>query len=182
MMLVLTAQAQSTFTQYVKLQNAGDGKVTISQDTLIDNVVNNKRTDKPTTANKQDLRKKDTEKNPPSGRDEDMPHREYPGLQDPNSPHLQVGRQRYKAQGYRIQIFTGSNSHKDKAQAYAVGTKCQKEFPMLSAYPRFVSPRWICRVGDFKTHEEAEEYVEKIRAARISTEVRIVKSEVLLAK
>ena len=44
-----------------------------------------------------------------------------------------------------------------------------------------ISPRWICRVGDFKTHEEAEQYAAKIRAAHLSNEVRIVRCEVLLA-
>lgn len=93
-----------------------------------------------------------------------------------------IARQRYRAQGYRIQIFTGSNSHEDKMRAYAIGRKCQQRFPMLSIYPRFVNPRWICRVGDFRTHAEAQAFVNKIKAARITHEIRIVKSEVLLAR
>ena len=67
-------------------------------------------------------------------------------------------------------------------KAYAIGETCQKKFPMLSVYPRFINPRWVCRVGDFRTHEDAQEYAKKIRASGISREVRIVRCEVLLAR
>lgn len=166
--MVATAQAQTTFTQHVKSQKAGEGKVVIIQDSLIDAIVNNiRRAEKKTTTTGRD--KKDT-----VGAD----HKLTEGA-DETASHTRV---RYKASGYRIQIFTGSNSHNDKQQAHDIGEKCQKLFPTLSAYPRFISPRWICRVGDFATIEEAQEYLQKIREARISKESRIVKCEVLLLK
>lgn len=164
----------------------------VVQDSLIDYAVNNKTlpTAKSTTKHKVSPsaekdknhktthKEKETEKNSettaPATSTEHTVH---------ESEHTATHsvRQRYKAQGYRIQIFTGSNSHADKQKAYDVGRQCQKAFPMLSVYPRFVSPRWICRVGDFRNHEDAQTYARKIRAARIGTEVRIVRCEVLLA-
>jgi len=43
----------------------------------------------------------------------------------------------------------------------------------------FISPHWVCRVGDFKTREEAARYVTRLRKARVSYEVRVVSSPIL---
>ena len=63
-----------------------------------------------------------------------------------------------------------------------MGEKCRKQFPELSVYTHFVSPRWVCTVGDFKTMEDAQKYIAPIRSAHISYEVRVVKSEVFLVE
>jgi hypothetical protein len=200
-----TAQAQGTFTQHVKKYTAGEGRVRILQDSLIERAVNNLPAPKP--AKKQETGKgSDTKKNggeathpaaahPATGgeKSHETPHNTTPakpssttseaeGRTTPEPRPVAVQHQRYKAMGYRIQIYTGSNSHQDNSQAYAIGQKCQQRFPELSAYPKFISPRWVCRVGDFKTQAEAAAYVRKIKAARISTEVNIIRCEVLLAR
>jgi hypothetical protein len=36
-------------------------------------------------------------------------------------------------------------------------------FPEQSVYTRFVSPRWICHVGDFQTREEALDLLMQMR-------------------
>lgn len=167
------------YTKHLQAQSAGDGRVIINQDPAIDRVVNYGY---PTASKKADKNAQKSAK-PDSVRHSGGSH----GLENEASEedaHSTVpghGRARYKAQGYRIQIYTGSNSHTAKVRAQEIGAKCQKAFPMLSVYPRFISPRWTCRVGDFKTHEDAMEYANKIRAAHISTEVHIVRCEVLLA-
>lgn len=89
-------------------------------------------------------------------------------------------RARHKAQGYRICIFTGGNSRADKNKAIQMGNKCKAKFGELSVYPSFIAPRWVTYVGDFRTHQEAQKYVALIRRARISYEVRVVRSEVNL--
>lgn len=187
--LPVAASAQTTFTAHVRKQGAGDGKVVIVQDAQIDKVVNNGGQAKPATKPATPPNSKSTapehknaahEKATAEAAQHRHPIEHADTTDEPAATH--IVRQRYRAQGYRIQIYTGSNSHQDKMQAYAIGAKCQKRFPMLSVYPRFVNPRWICRVGDFRTYADAQEYVNKIKAARISREVRIVKCEVLLAR
>ena len=101
---------------------------------------------------------------------------------DDSKTYKPGSRKRYKTSGYRIRIFTGGNSKKDKEQAQKVGEKCRKQFPELSVYTHFVSPRWVCTVGDFTTMEDAKKYITPIRSARISYEVRVVKSEVFLVE
>ncbi len=85
---------------------------------------------------------------------------------------------RRKGMGYRIQIFTGGNSRSDRVRANRMGSLCREYFPELSVYPHFESPRWICRVGDFKTSEDAKIYVQKMRKLKVFKELRIVKSVV----
>lgn len=92
--------------------------------------------------------------------------------------HNYVSRVRHKARGYRICIFTGGNSRADKQKAIDMGNKCRAKFPELASYPSFEAPRWVTHVGDFKTREEAQKYVARIRRTHISYEVRIVRSEV----
>lgn len=86
---------------------------------------------------------------------------------------------RYKVQGYRIQVFTGGNDRAAKRAAQEMKTKIQKHFPELSVYIHFQSPRWVCRVGDFISREEAQVYLKQIRKKRLSPEAAIVKSLVL---
>lgn len=68
-----------------------------------------------------------------------------------------------KVNGYRIQVYSGGNSREAKREASNIGYRVQFLYPELSVYTRFVSPRWICRVGDFRTHEEAAEQLEEMR-------------------
>jgi len=93
-----------------------------------------------------------------------------------------VQRTRYNARGYRIQIYTGGNKRTDKTQAQRIQQKCRQTFPELATYVHFVSPHWVCRVGDFPKRESAQKYVKKIRAKKICPEVRIVKSNIFVAR
>ena len=96
--------------------------------------------------------------------------------------NVYIARARYQATGFRIQVYTGGNSRNDKAKAQQLQMRCRQAFPELSAYVHFISPHWVCRVGDFKDRNEAQRYASQIRRKKLSYEVRIVKSTVLLAR
>lgn len=160
------AQTAGTYTGHLRQQKTGAGTVTVTQDAEIEALVNNEAT------------KKKGEKMPSAGaRQEKQHHR----LAPEQRKGMSGSRQRYKAKGYRIQIFTGGNSRADRQAARRMEQKCKKAFPELSAYVHFVSPRWICRVGDFRTREDANKYLQMIRKAQISNEARVVCCTVLLA-
>lgn len=163
--------AQTAYTDYLRKPVAGKGTVTIVQDAEIEALVNNLSA----------AAKKENRTPAPAKAEEKAPaaHHLAETAEKPRTAH--VARQRRKAQGYRIQIFTGGNSRSDRLEAEKMEAKCQKAFPELSAYVHFVSPRWICRVGDFRTYADAERYLQMIRKSRISHEARIVKCSVLLA-
>ena len=67
--------------------------------------------------------------------------------------------------------------HPDQTQAQRIGTRVMGMFPELRAYTSFVSPHWICRIGDFTTYEDASAYMRKIKSRGIS-EAMVVKSEI----
>lgn len=90
-------------------------------------------------------------------------------------------RVRRKMPGYRIQVYTGGNNRAAKEAAQQMKVKVQKVCPELSVYSSFQSPRWIVRVGDFTSREEAQRYVKRLRRARVSTEARIVSTIILRA-
>lgn len=83
-----------------------------------------------------------------------------------------------KLKGYRIQVYWGGNKQSEKSKAQMEGYKVTSSFPELNAYTSFESPHWRCRVGDFATQKEAEEYLKKIKHAKIVTNPIIVKSEI----
>ena len=171
-LLPLTATAQkNTLTQELRKNTEGEGSVVIVMDDALERIINNTPLPKPAT-------KPANTHNDNSAKN----HGESHSASDDSKTYKPGSRKRYKTSGYRIRIFTGGNSKKDKEQAQKVGEKCRKQFPELSVYTHFVSPRWVCTVGDFKTMEDAKKYIAPIRSAHISYEVRVVKSEVFLVE
>jgi len=91
-------------------------------------------------------------------------------------------RKRYNSKGYRIQVYTGGNKRADKQAAQQMQQKFRKKFPELACYVHFISPHWVCRVGDFPDDKSAKRYVSKIRNSRIANEARIVRSNIFVAR
>lgn len=85
-----------------------------------------------------------------------------------------------KAQGYRIQVFAGNNTRAARNQAMSIGEEVSKLFPELTIYTPFISPRWICRVGDFRSIEEADAMLRKLRATKRFKEVSIVREQIVI--
>ncbi|MDR0988205.1 MAG: SPOR domain-containing protein, partial [Prevotellaceae bacterium] len=48
----------------------------------------------------------------------------------------------------------------------------------LPVYTSFHSPRWLCRVGDFSSIEEADAMMRRLRATGAFKEVSIVKEQI----
>lgn len=84
-----------------------------------------------------------------------------------------------KIRGYRVQVYAGDNTRKARQKAQNVAVQIKSYFPELAVYAHFVSPRWVCRVGDFRTYGEAQTYLRKIRAKKYR-EALIVKTTILV--
>ena len=61
-----------------------------------------------------------------------------------------------KARGYRVQVYAGNNSRIARQEANDVAEQVKAEFPELPIYAFFQPPRWLCRVGDYRSIEEAD--------------------------
>jgi hypothetical protein len=68
-----------------------------------------------------------------------------------------------KVNGYRVQAFAGGNSRKDRVQAEQIGNNIKSHFANVPVYVHFYSPRWICRVGNYRTYEEAHQMLVQLR-------------------
>lgn len=83
-----------------------------------------------------------------------------------------------KIAGYRVQVYAGNNTRNAKLEAMRVASDVRSFFPEVSVYSFFSPPRWLCRVGDFRTMEEAYSMMRKLKATRVFHEVSIVKDRV----
>ena len=69
----------------------------------------------------------------------------------------------YKVNGYRVQVFAGGNTRNDKIKAQNAGNAVKQAFPSQPVYVHFYSPRWICRMGNYRTYEEASAILHQVR-------------------
>lgn len=179
--LPLSAQ---TFTQQVQRQAVGEGRIVLHQPTWLTQMVD-ARSVMPT-------RHQQVRDTIPLRREErhDTTHQPVRTEQDGTETEPEVNadnlslhkryRQRYKTKGYRIQIYAGGNSRAARTAAERQGARMKQLHPNLPVYTHFYSPRWICRVGDFKTHAEAETYLLQFQKEGFS-EASIVKTNILIS-
>lgn len=70
----------------------------------------------------------------------------------------------YKVDGYRVQVYAGTNSRQGKEQAQKAGNAVKMAMPDQPVYVHFYSPRWICRVGNYRSYEEASRVLKQVKA------------------
>lgn len=99
-------------------------------------------------------------------------------LVDANGQYVTVAKKAEKKKGFRIQVYAGNNSKSAKDAATAAAAKVRANFPELGTYVTFLSPRWLCRVGDFETSEEAAQKMRELRRVAGFKEVAIVKDQI----
>lgn len=83
--------------------------------------------------------------------------------------------------GYRIQVYAGNNSRKSRIEAAQAGQRVRGLFPELPVYTHFYPPRWVCRVGDFRTAEEAQACLAQIRESKLFPAATLIKTTVQTA-
>lgn len=176
-------QAQ-TYTEHIQKVVAGQGIVTIKQSAEIDELVNGKKaTEKSDTVSKTNnapiqvgkvgTNKKDTPAKVWSGDDNTDDELNIPTV----DTSRKVMRGGYKTDGFRVQAFAGGNSRNDKIKAQQIGNRIKTACPDQPVYVHFYSPRWICRIGNFKSMEEATMLLERIKALGY-TQAVIVKGKI----
>ena len=156
------AQAQ-TFLDRLKKPTKDKAVVTVTQDAAIDKLVNGDNAANTTVTTKKTpsatTKKEPVEK--PTSTNTTTP----PASSTPEEPDMskKVMKNSYKVTGYRVQAFAGGNTRSDRQKAENVGNAIKRRFPEQPIYVHFYSPRWICRVGNFRTYEEAHAMLLEIR-------------------
>ena len=165
--------AQETFTERLTRYRAGEGMVTLHQDAEIDALVNGIVSYAPG---------RKTAPQPAVTR------QSYTSLlasadsliqeATDSTSVINFGR-RVRMNGFRIQVYAGGNNRQSKAEAYRMAGVVHNYFDDVNVYTHFISPRWICRVGDFRTREEAVEMLSRMRQTGAFREASIVKTKII---
>lgn len=85
-------------------------------------------------------------------------------------------------QGYRIQLFS-DNKRDSREEAELRSDVVAQDMPEIPIYVTYLSPFWRLRVGDYRTYEEANVQMQKLKKKfpKYSVEMRIVKDEIVLS-
>ena len=70
-----------------------------------------------------------------------------------------AGSTRVTAEGFRVQIFSGS----DRDKTYQEQARFKSMYPAINTYISYTQPNYKIRVGDFRTRLEAEKFMNQIR-------------------
>ncbi len=183
---VATAHAQS-FLDRLQRQATNQGKITVTQSADIDELVNGTKTvtATPSAPKKQAESKpvnRSAAKTGEQAKAEKPAQHSASGTATKRTPADQkkaddnaetetrtvdtrpkVMENSRKVNGYRVQAFAGGNTRADKQKAQRIGNDIKMNFPNEPVYVHFYSPRWICRVGNYRTYEEAHRMLLEIR-------------------
>ena len=85
-----------------------------------------------------------------------------------------------KRQGYRVQVYAGNNTSRSRNEAQEMASKVRQHFQDAQVYAYFVSPRWLCRVGNFASIEEADAMMRQLKKTGVFKEVSIVRDQITI--
>lgn len=182
------ADAQ-TFLQHLQGQTQGQEKVVIIQSKAIDDLVNGtQKTGSAAVPHTEKKASTSQEKAAPATTTPahkaqtlptEQPAKDVDTETAPVDMRKKVMRRSYKVNGYRVQIFAGGNSRKDKIKAQRAGNSVKQAFPDQPIYVHFYSPRWICRMGNYRSYEEASAMLRQIKKLGY-TEACIVSGKIVV--
>ena len=178
----IAADAQSTFTEQLQQSKNGEGKVTITQDKDIEKLVNTPTTaPTPATPAKPQQTAKPTEKSDKDKTSVDL--KDIDDLTDGTAVpdtidfRKKVMKGGTKVNGFRVQVYAGGNGRTDRMKAQRTGEEIKSLFPNEPVYVHFYSPRWICRMGNYRTYEEAHDVLTRVKQLGYTSAV-IVKGKI----
>ncbi len=170
---ICAADAQSSFTQRLQQSKNGEGKITVTQDKAIDELVNGPVVTAPTrtkttttqlkpTETQQKTTEKPAEKKELEPKAVAVEHHDTTTVDTPEEMQKKIMKG-VKVAGYRVQVFAGGNTRNDRVKAERIGSEIKSLFPGVPVYVHFYSPRWICRMGNYRTYEEAHAVLERVK-------------------
>ena len=154
---LITSSAQN-FTQRIQQSVAGGGKVTIHHDASINELVNGKQQ----TAPAQKPAETKTNRQQDGQRQRGDSKAEQRASEQHTDTVAQEPHRTRQVMGYRIQVFVGGKTRADRQRAEQTANSLRTQFPGHKVYVHFYSPRWICRMGNFRTVAEAKEVLDEV--------------------
>ena len=80
-----------------------------------------------------------------------------------------------EVEGYRVMVYSGTNSRQAREEANAMAEYMRTKFPGAEVYVLFEPPIRSCLYGDYRTREEAEAVMYRLKATRKFKEISVRK-------
>ena len=81
-----------------------------------------------------------------------------------------------QVEGYRVLVYSGNNSRQARDEANAMAEYMRANYPGAEVYVVFESPIRSCQYGDYRTREEAEAVMYKLKATKKFREISVRKT------
>lgn len=165
----LTAQ---TFLDRLQKPVNGQGTVTLHQDSAINRIV----LDPQSTVKPEDRKPTQTTPTRQNNTAANDTTRTTPATTPATTTTV---RTRRVIDGYKVQAFAGGNSREDRKKAERVANEIRTQLPNVAVSAHFYSPRWVCRVGNYRTREEARQMLSTLKGMGYS-QALIVRTKVTI--
>jgi cell division septation protein DedD len=162
-----------TFLDRLQKPVDGQGTVTVHQDTAINRIV----LDPQSTVKPEDRKPTTTTSNTATTTTTGTTTTSTETTTTTTTPTTTTTRTRHTINGYKVQAFAGGNSREDRKKAERIASEIRAQLPNVSVSAHFYSPRWVCRVGNYRTREEAQQMLTTLKNMGYS-QALIVKSKV----
>ncbi|MBQ2878903.1 MAG: SPOR domain-containing protein [Bacteroidaceae bacterium] len=80
-----------------------------------------------------------------------------------------------QVEGYRVMVYSGNNSRTARDEANKMAKYMRDNFPGAQVYVVFESPIRSCLYGDYRTREEAEAVMYRLKATKKFKEISVKK-------
>ena len=80
-----------------------------------------------------------------------------------------------QVEGYRVLVYSGNNSRQARDEANVMAEYMRANYPGAEVYVEFVPPIRTCEYGDFRTREEAELVMYRLRKTKKFKEISVKK-------
>lgn len=80
-----------------------------------------------------------------------------------------------QVEGYRVMVYSGNNSRQARDEANRMAQFMRDNFPGAEVYVVFESPIRTCLYGDYRTREEAEAVMYKLKGTKKFKEISVKK-------
>lgn len=80
-----------------------------------------------------------------------------------------------QVEGYRVLVYSGNNSATAREEANNMARFMRENFPGAEVYVVFESPIRSCQYGDYRTREEAETVMYRLKATKKFKEISVKK-------
>lgn len=81
-----------------------------------------------------------------------------------------------QVEGYRVMVYSGNNSRAARDEANRMAQYMRTKFPGAEVYVVFESPIRSCQYGDYRTREEAEAVMYRLKSTRKFREISVKKT------